>query len=389
MVTIDVAATCPACGSRKNSAFLTRQRVPVHQNLICRSERSAIDLPRGDLTLNVCSRCGFVFNSTFRPELLSYSADYDNTQTCSDVFQQYLSELVSMMIHEKGIVNSRIIDVGCGKGYFLRKLIEGGEGNTGIGFDPSYVGDLRCLDDRLRFDQRFYDRSCADYKADVVVCRHVIEHVSDPLDMLRSIHEALSGSPDSRVFFETPCVDWILNNGVVWDFFYEHCSLFTKSSITSTFQAAGFEVLDVRNIFGGQYLWLEAKRSDRAVPASYSPGSTVSLAQSYRTNEDLLVRQWQDRLMDANAEGPTAIWGAGAKGVTFLNLIDPDRKKIDCVIDINPNKQGGYLPGTGHKIVGIDAIKERGIKSIILMNPNYYNENRALLDNLGITIKWL
>src|SRR5213078_3046347 len=93
--------------------------------------------------------------------------------------------------------------------------------------------------------------------ADVVVCRHVIEHIPRPLDLLRAVRQAVAARPHARVCFETPCVEWVLRNQVVWDFFYEHCSLFSAASLATAFRAAGFEVTDVRHVFHGQYLWLE------------------------------------------------------------------------------------------------------------------------------------
>ncbi|MBU2091928.1 MAG: methyltransferase, partial [Alphaproteobacteria bacterium] len=72
---------------------------------------------------------------------------------------------------------------------------------------------------------------------------------------------------------------------------------------------------------------------------------------------------------------------------TLANLIDYDRALIDCVVDVNPGKQGRYIPGTGHPIVAPDSLPARGVRSAILMNPNYRDENLALLDSAGIAVE--
>ena len=41
--------------------------------------------------------------------------------------------------------------------------------------------------------------------------------------------------------------------------------------------------------------------------------------------------------------GSFAVWGAGAKGSTFLNLLDKERKAVKYVIDINPAKQNKFI----------------------------------------------
>ena len=68
------------------------------------------------------------------------------------------------------------------------------------------------------------------------------------------------------------------------------------------------------------------------------------------------------------------------------DLIDPMRERLDCVVDLNPNKQGGFVPGTGHAIVDFRGLPGRNVKSAILMNPNYLAENAALLREAGIAI---
>jgi len=54
------------------------------------------------------------------------------------------------------------------------------------------------------------------------------------------------------------------------------------------------------------------------------------------------------------------------------------------VVDLNPQKQGKYLPGTGHPIVGYSVLPDFGVTTAILMNPNYREENQALLRQAGL-----
>jgi len=382
--------TCPICGSKLIRQFLSREQVPVHQNLIMSEQESALNINRGHLKLTVCEACGFISNQAFDLSQLSYGENYDNTQTCSSAFESYVLALVDYLIHEKKVQNCCIVEVGCGKGLFLRKLVENeGWGNTGHGFDPSYVGKEIELEGRLKFEKRYYDSECANIAADVVVCRHVIEHIPNPLSLLGNVKQALVNSPQARVFFETPCVEWILRNQVILDFFYEHCSYFTAQSLTTAFEISGFQVESVNHIFGGQYLWLEATIPPEKSVTTKNPTSIPLLANKFATSEYELLKKWETKIQNLANKGKVALWGAGAKGVTFANLIDQGRQWIDCIIDLNPNKQGKYIPGSGHPIVSYQAIAERGIKTAIVMNPNYYQENLALLIAANLTVDLL
>lgn len=379
---------CPVCASPAPDLFLCRNNVPANQNLVVADPVTARSCNTGRLEMMVCDRCGFVYNRCFNPALLAYGEDYDNTQSCSPGFDAYLDGLVRKIVDEHGLRNASIVEVGCGKGHFLRKLIEyPGAGNTGFGFDPSYVGADIDLTGRLHFRRCFYDDTCTNVAADVVICRHVIEHVPDPLALLKSVRSALSESPQAKVFFETPCVEWILRNRVIWDFFHEHCSLFSSGSLRLAFEQAGFTVHNVEHVFGGQYLWIVAQPGPSEVKNPTKPNKTFALAQAYGQSEAEILDQWKARLADLTGQGKTALWGAGAKGATLAHLVDPNQELIDCVVDINPNKQGKYIPGTGHPIIAPQGLVDRGVKQAVLMNPNYREENLRLLEMAGIEIK--
>jgi len=135
----------------------------------------------------------------------------------------------------------------------------------------------------------------------------------------------------------------------------------------------------VRHVFRGQYLWLEATLAHEALSVSKNPGTVPVLAEQFSQEEVRLKNEWTQRTRALAARGKVAIWGAGAKGVTFANLVDGERNLVDCIVDLNPYKQGRFLPGTGHPIVSYQELGRRGVTSAILMNPNYRAENQALL----------
>lgn len=336
--------------------------------------------------MTICERCAFVFNSEFDLTLLDYGDEYENTQTYSPAFTAYVDDLVARIIDGYGVRDSQIFEIGCGKGTFLTKVVEHEATNRGVGFDPSYLGPLETSGGRVRFVREFYGPATTMDRPDVVVCRHVIEHVPSPLEFLQSIRTALGDASQARLFFETPCVEWILRNRVVWDFFYEHCSLFTAQSLSSLFERAGFRVDSVRHVFGGQYLWLEASAVHGAPSSRANTAELLELAMQFGRSERLLTDRWRSTLEVLRKEGEVALWGAGAKGATLANLVDPSRQTINCVVDINPNKQGNYVPGTGHEIVDYRTLPQRGVTTAILMNENYRGENERLLGEAGIHV---
>jgi SAM-dependent methyltransferase len=384
---------CPVCGSKQGYLFLERRNIPIFQNIVIPDQTTATQLRDGRISLSACQQCGFVYNQDFDANKIIYNQSYDNCQFHSPYFSKYVNDLVHHLLEECKIRNSRIVEIGCGQGEFLKKLVEKSEyGNLGIGFDPSYRGEDTLFDGRLTFQKNYYSEEFADIGADIIVCRHVIEHISDPVALLKTIRKAVGKKKEIMLFFETPCVNWILENQVFWDFFYEHCSYFNEKSIQAAFSNAGFTIRNIKHIFEGQYLWVEAaldfSDGDRFVTSEFSWIHCKKDIDNFIENENQMVNKWRNYIHSLHEEKhKLAIWGAGAKGVTFANLIDPDRSMINCVIDINPNKQGNYIPGTGHLITDIKTAAQRGVTHAILMNPNYMSEIRELLSSSSVSLE--
>ncbi|MFZ5865531.1 MAG: class I SAM-dependent methyltransferase [Thermodesulfobacteriota bacterium] len=378
---------CPICGDRDLRPFLTRTGVPVHQNLVFRSEADARQVPRGDLRLTLCVSCGFIFNQSFDPSKVAYGPGYDNTQTCSKYYERYLDDLVDELIARRGVHDHHIVEIGCGNGSFLRKLVSAsGAHNSGQGIDPSYSGPLAELDGRLQFQTDFYKPGSGFVEGDVVICRHVLEHVQYPIDFLRGLRDDLAKIPHARVFFETPCVEWILSDVVFWDFFYEHCSYFSAGSLVTAFEAVGYSVNAVTRVFGDQYLWLEACVQPPPSPVSRDGELMSGLVDRYADAEAQTMAGWKERMGTASAISGAALWGAGAKGVTLANLIDADRELITCVVDVNPNKQGAFVAGSGHPIVDYHELPALGVGTVFPLNPNYRDEILNMIQASELTI---
>jgi len=383
--------SCPLCANPSPVVFFQRGNVPVHQNQACLSAEQARRFKRGDLLLAFCTVCGFVFNTAFDPDSLSYSAAYENTQTCSPYFNHYLEELAESLRTKYGLNDKVVIEVGCGKGYFLRLLCKGGR-NRGVGFDPSYAGPDSAEQGAVRFVRAFYDSQQTQYAPDFVCCRHVIEHVQSPLGLLRAVRQTIGSRLKSIVYFETPSLTWILDSLTFWDFFYEHCSYFTAESLAWAFHLARFQVLETRLAFDGQYLRIEARPAlagSAAAPAQPRPAPYLwPKIQSFLAGLQERIQACEGKIDAFSRAGGCAIWGAAAKGTTLVNMLDPQNRRIRFLVDINPAKQGKYVPGTGHPIVPPEHLKERNghVAGIINMNPNYLEENRMILSQLSLKI---
>ena len=87
---------------------------------------------------------------------------------------------------------------------------------------------------------------------------------------------------------------------------------------------------------------------------------------------------------DREAHGRRAgIWGAGSKGVTFLNLVDT-QDVLSIAVDINPEKKGMFVSERGQRIVSPEELPAYGPDAVVIMNQNYRDEIERALRELGI-----
>jgi len=383
------SVSCPVCGSPHIETILEWPQIPVFCNQLWPEQDAARAAPRGDMTLAICQNCGHLFNSAFDAGLAAYDPAYENSLHFSPTFQSYARSLAQHLVERYDLHGKDIIEIGCGQGDFLRMLCELGD-NRGVGFDPSYV-DEGGLPPSIRIISDYYSEEYADIPADFFCSRHVIEHLPQPRAFAAMLHQAMKDHPGAALFIEAPDADYMLARTALWDIIYEHFSYFGRASLTRLFQDAGFEVLDVYSTFGGQYLCLEASPK----PEVRSPRAEVGEERNGRAREfgrksQETMARWRDELAAlARAHKRTVVWGAGSKGVMFLNLLQPQSDFIAYVVDINPRKQGMFVAGAGQAIVPPEFLSDYRPDAILLMNRNYEKEIREMTVGLGLSPEFL
>lgn len=385
--TQQTVTACPVCHCSSMEIFFTMSDVPVFCNLLWQEQTAARDCPKGKIQLAFCPSCGFITNVAFDPARLEYTQDYENSLHCSPRFQEYARSLATRLINRHDLRDRDIIEIGCGKGDFLFMLCELGH-NRGVGFDSSYVSQSHHNQVQVKFIQDFYSERYADYQADFICCRHVLEHVQNPEDLLNPLRKTIGDRWNTSVFFEVPNSLHTFRHLAIWDIIYEHCSYFTPVSLTRTFSASGFRVNAVSEEFDGQFLSLEATPS--AQPADITENPSVEVEQlardlkAFAASFDRKVATWKYQLEQMRQKGQRAVvWGTGSKGVTFLNLLGL-HELVEYAIDINSRKQGMYVPGTGQQIVPPQFLPNYQPEVILVMNPIYQAEIQQITQDLGL-----
>jgi hypothetical protein len=337
--------------------MLYEQRgLPIFQNRMYDTLEEALASPKGNVCLVEDLRTGLVRNAAFQPGLLVYDASYQNEQGLSPMFRRHLEDVAAIITTNLGQTN--LVEVGCGKGLFLEMLVERGVEITG--FDPAYEG----TNSRIRQE---YFQPGSGIASDGLILRHVLEHIPNPVAFLGQLKEASGDS--GYIYIEVPCFDWICEQRAWFDVFYEHVNYFRLSDFHRMFGA----IVASGRIFGGQYLYVVADLATLREP-TIDQNDRVKMPEDFTEKLELI----------SNGETQTAvIWGGASKGVIFSLMRQRQGQPVLAVIDINPSKQGKFLPLTGLRVQSPSDVlpKLPHGSDIYVMNRNYSEEIKKMSNN--------
>ena len=331
----------------------------------------------GALSLRRNKALDFVENAAFDPGLAVYDTDYQNNQSLSPKFFGHLDDVLGLL-KASYPAGARLVEVGCGKGYFV-ELIQA-DGTFSIeGFDGAYEGGNPAIGKR-------YLTADDSLTADLVILRHVLEHIRKPHEFLGLLKKIFG---DADTYIEVPDFDWITKNHAFFDITYEHVNYFSPRSLTFLFSEHRKKGL----MFDGQYQFILASLGKLQVE-KFSDAYTIADNWDVHRFEDFFP-EFRARIEQISraADQPGSclyIWGAATKGVMFchhLKELAPDLfDKIKGAIDINPKKVGRYLPSSKLPVLDPETFStiSRGDEIVLIANPNYEAEICATLIENGL-----
>lgn len=326
--------------------------LPVLQNRVFDTANDAVNCMKGAVNLVQDQETGLVFNSEFNPSLVIYDKNYDNEQSFSPAFHKHLSEVLKLVCTKMG--SNDLFEVGCGKGYFLNMLLNAGCDVSGC--DPTYVGNSPYV------IKEFFTSKLGLADKNLIL-RHVLEHIPNPFDFLAMLRDVNKGG---KIYIEVPCFEWILRNNAWFDLFYEHVNYFRLSDFKRLFG----NILDCGTLFGGQYIYVIADLASLQIPVF--DGKTIDVAEQFGPRFQL-HEQCQD----------TVVWGAASKGVVYAIHSLRAGNPISAAVDINPAKQGKFLPVSGIPVISPEMFSNTfpSTTQVVIANSNYEREIKEMSNN--------
>lgn len=384
------ATGCPICGSKTVSDFFHVPSIPIDAGACFPSEIEAQNAPRGQICLAVCHDCGYIGNRAFEYSRISFGTSYDISLDRSRVYQAFEDKTVARLVETHGIRNKTILEIGCGPGQFLQHICRAGA-SKGIGIDPSVprVGTELCGTQDITFIRDLYSEKYAQFKADLICCRQMFCLISNPLEFLKMVRRNIGTHEKTALYFEVPNAEYQYDGPIQWNVFFEHASVFHSTSLRRTFARAGFLVRDCHPCYADdQYLYVDAVPGPAHMEASTREDVVsdkfLEKVFSFSLRYSEAEATWRTNIEKLKRSGKKVVgWGAGGRGVFFMNRFDI-KELVPFVVDINPNRQNNYLPGTGQKIVSPEFLLSYKPDVILVTHSTYVKEITNQVREMGL-----
>jgi len=384
-------ARCQACGTVGLRVLHEVRNIPVSSCVLVTTREAAAGFPLGDMLLALCESCGFIQNEWFDPALVDYSQAYEESQAHSPRFMQFATELVDSLITEYGIRDKSVLDIGCGKGSFLELMVQRGS-NVGTGIDPAIAPERLDPDltGRLTLIRGYFDENSM-LSADLITCRHTLEHIPEVHRFAGLLADAVHRGADSLLYIEVPDVGRVLDEGAFWDIYYEHCSYFTLGSLGRLLDRVGLQPVALDLGFLDQYVLGFSTGEPGPGVAVDDLDRIIESADRFASKVAATISEWEARLRAWEQAGKRVVlWGASSKAVSFLTTL-PSASTVAAAIDINPYKQNQFLAGTRLQVLGPEVLVDLDPHVVVIMNPIYRDEIGADIRAMGLDpeIAWL
>jgi C-methyltransferase C-terminal domain/Putative zinc binding domain/Methyltransferase domain len=390
---------CRFCGAPVEAVFADLGMSPLANSYLSPERANSME-PFYPLRALVCERCFLVQLEEFEtPEQIFTEYAYFSSYSTS--WLEHSRNYAELMIERLGLGGeSHVVEIASNDGYLLQFFHD--RQIPVLGIEPAVnvakVALQKGIPTLVEFFGQATARSLAqESAADLLLGNNVLAHVPDLNDFVAGMKILLKAG--GVITMEFPHLMRLIE-GNQWDTIYhEHFSYFSFLTVGRVFEAHGLRLFDVEELptHGGSLRVYGAHAEDdekrdsnaaaelreRERAAGYERLETY-LGYGRRVEQD--KRQILRFLSDLKEQGLRIVgYGAPAKGNTMLNYCGVRREFIDYTCDLNPHKQGHFLPGSHIPIRSPDSIREDKPDVVLILPWNLTDE---IVEQLGFIGEW-
>jgi hypothetical protein len=384
---------CRGCKAALSLTFLDLGMSPIANDLISPDKTST---PEALYPLHVmtCLQCALVQLPEVTSRESLFRSDYVYFSSYSSTWLEHSQKYVTKMTELLGLKsNDLVIEVASNDGYLLQYFEQ--DGVQVLGVEPSAGVARVAIAKGISTEIDFFGVDIAlklatNKKPKLLIGNNVLAHVPNLHDFIQGF--ALLIADDGLITFEFPHILNLIKNNQFDTIYHEHYSYLSVTALIPIFCTYGLEVVKIEKLptHGGS-IRIYVTKSSSVWEVDHSVLDLLEEESEIDPRNESVWRLIQERSLQAktdllrelnvckNRGTKVAAYGAAAKGNTLLNYSGVTADLVEYVVDLNPHKQGNYLPGSKIPIVGLEHFANNPPDVLLILPWNLASEVKAQL----------
>lgn len=332
-----------------------------------------------------CQHCSLIYNQAFEPLMIEkiYTKNYSSGIPNSPKVLDKYKKIIDGTILSENVDSKCVVEIGASDFTFSELLVERGASKV-IAFEPSDL--FQSKNPLIHHINGFFspERIPVDSEEiDLVVMRHVLEHLPNPLDTVEQL--ASIAKPGLKLYIEVPNSEDIIKNYRFYDFFYEHVTYFNPDLLVKIMKNFGFTTHSVTQLVNGQHFGILCEKLETNNKNLLPIQATGNLQTV--DNFDHYTQAFLQKIKKViDSYDQVAIYGAGNHGLGVTSLLELNSGKVKCFLDLNKMKSGKFSPKTHIPIMPPKKEDLEKLEAIVIIAPLHQDEIISDLRNkLGFT----
>jgi 2-polyprenyl-3-methyl-5-hydroxy-6-metoxy-1,4-benzoquinol methylase len=387
-VAVSNGACCRFCGAALAQSFCDLGASPLANRYLTPEDLGRME-PTYPLHAFVCTACFLVQLEAFEPPERIFG-DYAYFSSYSKSWLEHCRSHAEKTSQRLGLdAQSLVVEVASNDGYLLQYFRD--LAIPVLGIEPARNIAEVARSNGISTLVRYFGTELAHElveqgrKADLIVANNVIAHVPELNDFVMGLSLLLK--QHGVISIEFPHLQSLIERVQFDTIYHEHFSYFSFTTLERIFSLHGLRIFDVDVLAthgGSLRIWVchrEASHSEspslarmRAQEGAAGLGG-IEIYRGFERKVRTIKRQLLKFLIQAKGEGKHVVgYGAAAKGNTLLNYCGVRTDFLDYVVDLNPYKQGRWLPGTRIPIVAPDRLATTKPDYLLILPWNIKDE---------------
>ena len=403
-MSIQTRKTCRVCGSSKLVPILSLGNQYI-TNFV---EEPKTEYPKGPLDLVLCNAkdggCGLLqLKHTIERDVLYRKYWYK-----SGISSTMVKALEDVTASAKKTVElsagDLVVDIGANDGTLLRQY--GVPGLVTVGFEPSNLwhlgteGTSKIIQDYFNYDS--FHRELGDRKAKTITTIAMFYDLEDPNAFVEDIKKCLDHN--GVWIIQMNYLGLMIENNTFDNISHEHLEYYSLLSLSNLLERHGMEPFDVElnDVNGGSFrIYIRHKNS--GVKGFLGAEERLRKQEDYELKMGLCgkdvydsfakrIEKVKDELLSFLKQevkkGRTVfIYGASTRGLVVLQHFGIDKALVAAATDMNPDKWGKYIVGTGIPIISVENYRKQRPNYLLVLPYHFLDEikqqERVFLENGG------